>query len=175
MAKDQDDELNTGVPGGEEFSLESILAEFGGEGGGSGKTEKKKKVTEDTIPFPMLPKSQRTAPPTGKPGRLLTFPERGADDTEPVREIVPPPAPPPEQEEDPPQQERPTRGKREAPAEKKVLDFPEEAAGPAENPLTQRINRLLQKADDYAEHMIEEEDVENDREVRRAEMTPWPW
>ena len=98
MAKDQDDELNTGVPGGEEFSLESILAEFGGEGGGSGKTEKKKKVTEDTIPFPMIPKSQRTSPPTGKPGRLLTFPERGADDTEPVREIVPPPAPPPEQE-----------------------------------------------------------------------------
>ena len=169
MAKDQDDELNTGVPGGEEFSLESILAEFGGEGGGSGKTEKKKKVTEDTIPFPMIPKSQRTSPPTGKPGRLLTFPERGADDTEPVREIVPPPAPPPEQEEQPPQQERPTRGKREAPAEKKVLDFPEEAAGPAENPLTQRINRLLQKADDYAEHMFEEEDVENDREVRRAE------
>ena len=85
MAKDQDDELNTGVPGGEEFSLESILAEFGGEGGGSGKTEKKKKVTEDTIPFPVIPKSQRTSPPIGKPGRLLTFPERGADDTEPVR------------------------------------------------------------------------------------------
>ena len=30
MAKDRDDELNKDVPGGEEFSLESILAEFGG-------------------------------------------------------------------------------------------------------------------------------------------------
>ena len=160
MANDRDDELNTGVPGGEEFSLESILAEFGG-----GEKEKKKKVSDDTIPFPVIPKSQRTSTGTGKPGRVLTFPERGPDDTEPVRQITPPP----EQEPDPPPQERPAKGKREAPAEKKVLDFPEEATGPVENPLTQRINRLLQKADDYAEHMFEEEDVENDREVRRAE------
>lgn len=50
-----------------------------------------------------------------------------------------------------------------------MLDFPEEAAGPEESPLTQGINRLLKKADDYAEHMFEEEGMEDDTAVRRAE------
>ena len=30
MSKDRDDERNTGMPGEETFSLEEILAEFGG-------------------------------------------------------------------------------------------------------------------------------------------------
>ena len=60
MSKDRDDERNTGMPGEETFSLEEILAEFGG---GAAKPRWK----EDTIPFPVTPRSQRTAPsPAGK-------------------------------------------------------------------------------------------------------------
>ena len=63
MSKDRDDERNTGMPGEETFSLEEILAEFGG---GAAKPRWK----EDTIPFPVTPRSQRTAPsPAGPPGR----------------------------------------------------------------------------------------------------------
>ena len=62
MSKDRDDERNTGMPGEETFSLEEILAEFGG---GAAKPRWK----EDTIPFPVTPRSQRTAPsPAGPPG-----------------------------------------------------------------------------------------------------------
>ena len=43
MSKDRDDERNTGMPGEETFSLEEILAEFGG---GAAKPRWK----EDTIP-----------------------------------------------------------------------------------------------------------------------------
>ena len=64
MAKDRDDELNKGEPGGEEFSLEEILAEFGG---GAAKPRWK----EDTIPFPVTPRSQRTAPSPAL--RMLTL------------------------------------------------------------------------------------------------------
>ena len=148
MAKDRDDELNKGVPGGDEFSLESILAEFGG-------GQKKKKVDEDTIPFPVIPQSQRQSAAGKKPGRVLTFPEGGSDEIRP-RPARPPAEPAPE----PPPKPAPPDN---------VLDFPEEAMGQDESPLTQGINRLLQKADDYAEHMFEEEDLENDTAVRRAE------
>ena len=60
MSKDRDDERNTGMPGEETFSLEEILAEFGG---GAAKPRWK----EDTIPFPVTPRSQRTAPSPGGP------------------------------------------------------------------------------------------------------------
>ncbi|OUO11856.1 hypothetical protein B5F94_13175, partial [Flavonifractor sp. An4] len=73
MAKDRDDELNEDLPGGDEFSLESILAEFGGG------QKKKKPDEEDTIPFPVVPKSQRPSSPSKKPGRVLTFPDGGQE------------------------------------------------------------------------------------------------
>ena len=66
MAKDRDDELNTDLPDGEEFSLESILAEFGS--GNSRKT-----VKEDTIPFPIVPKRGGGRPVPGG-GRVAEFP-----------------------------------------------------------------------------------------------------
>ena len=69
MAKDRDDELNKDEPGGEEFSLEEILAEFGG---GSAR---KKRDKEDTVPFPIVPKrpAAQSAPPKGG-GRVVAFP-----------------------------------------------------------------------------------------------------
>lgn len=62
MSKDRDDERNTGMPGEETFSLEEILAEFGG---GAAKPRWK----EDTIPFPVTPRSQRTAPSPARAAR----------------------------------------------------------------------------------------------------------
>ncbi|MBM6665187.1 hypothetical protein H6B12_09965, partial [Flavonifractor plautii] len=153
MAKDRDDELNQDLPGGDEFSLESILAEFGG-------GQKQKKTEEDTIPFPVVPKGHHPASPTKKPGRVLTFPDGGQDQVRrESRSAVT--RQPPVEKEPPPKQQQP-------PADN-VLDFPEEAAAPEESPLAQGINRLLKKADDYAEHMFEEEGVEDDTAVRRAE------
>ena len=76
MAKDRDDELNEDLPGGDEFSLESILAEFGGG------QKKKKPDEEDTIPFPVVPKSQRPSSPSKKLGRVLTFPDGGQEQTQ---------------------------------------------------------------------------------------------
>ena len=70
MAKDRDDELNKGTSGGEEFSLEEILAEFGGAPRRSGGKDK-----EDTIPFPIVPKSpgSHSARPAGG-SRVVDFP-----------------------------------------------------------------------------------------------------
>ena len=164
MSKDRDDELNKDVPGGDEFSLESILAEFGG-------GQKKKKMEEDTIPFPVIPHSQRNTSNVKKPGRVLTFPEGGQESARakaaqpPVEQEPPPKKEPPKKKEAPPKQEAPRQ--KEPPPADNVLDFPDEAS--EESPLTQGINRLLKKADDYAEHMFEEEGMEDDTAVRRAE------
>ena len=154
MAKDRDNELNQDLPGGDEFSLESILAEFGG-------GRKQKKAEEDTIPFPVVPKSQRSASPAKQPGRVLTFPDGGQDQAQkkPSRPAV---------TRQPPVEKEPAPRQAPPPADN-VLDFPEEAAGAEESPLAQGINRLLKKADDYAQHMFEEEGVEDDTAVRRAE------
>ena len=67
MSKDRDDERNTGMPGEETFSLEEILAEFGG---GAAKP----RWQEDTIPIPVSPRSQRTAPSPARAGQGGVFP-----------------------------------------------------------------------------------------------------
>ena len=163
MAKDRDDELNEDLPGGDEFSLESILAEFGGG------QKKKKPDEEDTIPFPVVPKSQRPSSPSKKPGRVLTFPDGGQEQAQKEPKAAATRQPPVEKSPPPKQEPPPRKPSKAPPAEDNVLDFPEEAAGPEESPLTQGINRLLKKADDYAEHMFEEEGMEDDTAVRRAE------
>lgn len=163
MAKDRDDELNQDLPGGDEFSLESILAEFGGG------QKKKKPDEEDTIPFPVVPKSQRPSSPSKKPGRVLTFPDGGQEQVQKESRAAATRPPPVEKAAPPKPESTPQKPSKAPPAEDNVLDFPEEAAGPEESALTQGINRLLKKADDYAEHMFEEEGVEDDTAVRRAE------
>ena len=163
MAKDRDDELNEDLPGGDEFSLESILAEFGGG------QKKKKPDEEDTIPFPVVPKSQRPSSPSKKPGRVLTFPDGGQEQAQKEPKAAATRQPPVEKAPPPKPEPTPQKPSKAPPVEDNVLDFPEEAAGPEESPLTQGINRLLKKADDYAEHMFEEEGMEDDTAVRRAE------
>ena len=158
MAKDRDEELNKEKPGGEEFSLEEILAEFG-----SGST-RRARDREDTVPFPIVPKSRpaQSAPAKGG-GRVVAFPSsKGGEGgkTAPVERQAPPqrPAEPkPEAKAEPPR------------AESKVVDFPGEEAPATDNPIAERLNRLVRKADDYAAHMFEEEGKEHDEQVRRAE------
>ena len=120
MSKDRDDERNTGMPGEETFSLEEILAEFGG---GAAKPRWK----EDTIPFPVTPRSQRTAPsPAGPPGpgKVVSFPSGRRED--------PPPVPPPQPEpEEPPEDGD------------KVLEFPGEEGPASDNPIAEGLNRLM--------------------------------
>ena len=154
MAKDRDDELNKQEPGQEEFSLEEILAEFGG---GASRPDWK----EDTIPFPVRPKGRREGPaprPSG-PGRVVDFPGGKREEPAPVRR-QPPPAPP----EEPEAPKTPEENEAD-----KVVEFPGGEGPASDNPIAEGLNRLLKKADDYAGHMFEEEGKEDDEELRRAE------
>ena len=157
MAKDRDDELNTDLPDGEEFSLESILAEFGS--GNSRKT-----VKEDTIPFPIVPKRGGGRPVPGG-GRVVEFP--GSRQAEPPE--FRPDGPPVERQAAPTRQEEPEEEEQPPRRDEKVLEFPGEEGPAADNPIAEKLNRLVRRADDYASHMYEEEGKEHDEQVRRAE------
>ncbi|MFQ7453142.1 MAG: hypothetical protein ACLRNQ_19030 [Flavonifractor plautii] len=98
-------------------------------------------------PFPAHGAVSRRAARAGQGG---VFPVGPAGGPAPV----PPPQPEPE--------EPPEDGD-------KVLEFPGEEGPASDNPIAEGLNRLFQKADDYAGHMFEEEGKEDDEEVRRAE------
>ncbi|MEM5780927.1 MAG: hypothetical protein AAGU02_07250, partial [Lawsonibacter sp.] len=104
----------------------------------------------------------------GDGGKVVPFPAaRPAPQEVPVE---PEHDTPDEPEEAPPP--LPRRNK-EPKREEKVVDFPAEDAGeePDEpSPLKKGIDKLLKRADDYAEHMFEEEGLENDADIRRAEQ-----
>ena len=174
MPKDRDDQLNKGHPDGEAFSLEEILAEYKGRGGGE--------EMDNTIPLPVIP--QKDLPRPHRPPRregaidnVVDFPGKAAPRQPAPQEPeagdgAPGAVSPPSARNKP----RPTPSEGKAPDEK-VVDFPgeEETAsappdGPEEeSPLQAGINKLRRKADDYAEHMFEEEGVEDDEDVRKAE------
>ncbi len=122
MPKDRDEKLNQ-TSGG--FSLEEIMAEYGGSG--------------KVVPFPVVRKDP-----------------------------APPPVPEEPPEADPPPPPKETRGKRER-AGGKVVELAAEEEDPGPSPLQLGIERLRKKADDYAEHMFEEEGAEDDEDVRLAE------
>ncbi len=149
MAKDRDDQLNQGTPGGGEFTLEEILAEFG--------TGRRPPQMDDTIPFPVQPRAEAAAPPPRRPGKVVAFPS-GA--SAPVEEKAPPAAPKAE-------------GPAPESAEDKVVEFPtggDEAGAASDNPIAEGLNRLVQKADEYAGHMFEDEGIEDEEAVLRAEQ-----
>ena len=174
MPKDRDDQLNKGHPDGEAFSLEEILAEYKGRGGGE--------EMDNTIPLPVIP--QKDLPRPHRPPRregaidnVVDFlgkaaPRQPAPQEPEAGDGAPGAVSPPSARNKP----RPTPSEGKAPDEK-VVDFPgeEETAsappdGPEEeSPLQAGINKLRRKADDYAEHMFEEEGVEDDEDVRKAE------
>lgn len=174
MSRDRDDKLNQD---GDrlEFTLEEILAEYGVE---------ERKESGEPIPIPLQPREDggEDGPdlipvpdrPKRKPGKLLTFPGRGA-----APEAAPEEGPAPEAEEDPdgscleepdgpeePDEPEPAEPPRR-PAEK-VISFPGEE--PEEgNPIAAGLRRLKEKADRYADHMFEEENAGESIEERRAE------
>lgn len=176
-----DDELNQ--DGG--YSLEEILAEFGsaryradpGDETPPAEEHPPEKHLpeerpprperldwrEDTIPFPVRPK-QPDAPPAGAvPGVVTEFPGS-------PREQDPPGTPAPAHLE-------PSEGEESAPGddpdtgsgdeeETKVLEFP--AAQPG-NRVAAGIDKLRRRADEFAGHMYENEGIEDDEGLRRAE------
>lgn len=126
--------------GSGEFSLEEILVEYGGDG--------------KVVPFP----GARKTPEPEKPR-----------EAKPKEQVSPEPAAEPGEDPLPPPRAEPQKRKK---AKEKVVDFPgddgEEGGEPA-SPFQLGLEKLRKKADDYAEHMFEEEGVEDDEDVRRAE------
>lgn len=145
MPKDRDDKLNTGSG---DFSLEEILVEYGAD--------------DKVVPFPGARKAPEPETPEGTVGgdaHIAPHDEPG----EPT-----PPAPMPSQKEE---------GKlpkpKKSPTKEKVLEFPGAESEDEDDQPTSRlqlgIDKLLKKADDYAEHMFEEEGLEDDEEIKLAE------
>ena len=158
MARDRDDELNSG-----EFSLEEILAEFGG--------GTRPRPPADDGPDLPWPEARHVPPPQNVvpfPGALRPEegdgteegpedPEEPEDGEEAPPEEPPPPPPGPEKKKKP--EKRP-----KAPAEEdKILPFPEDDTPP----LQAGIEHLKRKADEYAAHMFEEEGSEVSEETMR--------
>ena len=158
---DQDKKLNKGElidiksligdADGGDFSLDDIMAEYGR----PAPTRKEKADPEarfNTIDLSKVPRpasKPRPASPAG--GRMVAFP--GAA----------PPSEPPEPEEEPcePGEEPPEPEEKEPTP---VIPFPRE-----ENPLSAFFKDLNRKADEYADHMFEEDETIDKQEVRRLE------
>ena len=191
MPKDRDDELNS-----EQYSLEEILAEFGSGASGSGvahnlpytptqEEEDLRERREEAFLFPPKPKKAPEppkAPPRAKPSagkrekprreREPSLTEEPRPTGENITAFPKKPMPPVEQEEAVPQppcrepeEEEPAQP---APRKDKVVEVAFPAAQP-ENPVAAGIDQLRKKADDFADHMFEEEGLEEAKSVRRAE------
>ncbi len=171
MDKDKDKEQQQG---GDPFSLESILAEFGSSPPpppdhspgvtytDEDKAEDLREKQEEAFLFPNKPKKPpepprkcklpETGSSTLKAGKITAFPSKAPG---PEIEKEPPP-PPPEEDE----------AEEEAPEENKVVEFP---TPPPENPVAAGIDQIRRRADNFAEHMFEEEGSEKAKSVRQAE------
>lgn len=169
MARDRDDEQ---LHEEGEFSLESILKEFGSGAPPeqeSGSREESPPVPEegdwreDTIPFPVRPQRQgpEQAGPEGperpiekkteRKGVVTAFP--GAREEQPGPEPSSVAAQPPFPPQEPPP---------------KVLEFPGQEPE-TENLVAAGIDSLRRRADEFAEHMYEEASAAVASEVRKAE------
>ena len=131
---------------GGDYSLDDILAEFGHPAPPQGEGEER----FNTIDLSKLPRpaSKPLSGPTG--GKVVAFPGSSPHSEEPSEE----PVPHEEEEEEaaPPEEPAP------------VIPFPKE-----ESRLTSFLRELSQKADDYADHMFEEDEAIDKKEVRRLE------
>lgn len=178
-------------PNGDGFSLEEILAEFGSGSPERGaahnlpytpdqEAEDLRERREEAFLFP--PKSKKQAPkeppprkksghrepprrvqeaPAEDPPRpvgenITAFPKKPLPPVEELEAVPPPPAPEPEEEPAPP-----------VPKDKVVeVEFP---TPHSENPVADQIDKLRRKADNFADHMFEEEGAEKAKSVRRSE------
>ncbi|WP_243154165.1 hypothetical protein [Pseudoflavonifractor sp. 60] len=151
---DRDEKLNKGElidiksligdADGGDFSLDDIMAEYGHPSAPEEETEARFNTIDlSTLPRP-APRPEDEALPQG-PGRVLAFPGAPPEPEEPA-EPEPPEEPPPEEEGE------------------KVIPFPQE-----ESVLSAFVKKINRKADDYAEHMFEEDESVDKEEVRRLE------
>lgn len=130
---------------GGDYSLDDILAEFGHPAPPQEEGEER----FNTIDLSKLPRpaSKPLSGPTG--GKVVAFPGSSPHSEEPSEEPVPHEE---EEEAAPPEEPAP------------VIPFPKE-----ESRLTSFLRDLGQKADDYADHMFEEDEAIDKKEVRRLE------
>ena len=147
------------------FSLDDILAEYGsGRDTGRGAVPLDRQAGSPDLPWPKPPR--RTKPRVQDkvvafPGSAPAPPEEAPVPGEvPDDTPVPPAAPPfpssaPDAPEDPPSD-------KEAPPE--VIPFPQE-----ESVLSSFLKDIGRKADDYADHMFEEDERTDPEQVRRME------
>lgn len=165
MSGDRDDDkLNQ-----DEFSLDAILAEFG-----SGTQRQEPPASsfhapeEETGETPPAPPQDQPAQedwfPTPPPRKKVPEPEGPVPQGEKGRVTAfPGPRPPIRREEAPP----PPEPEPEEPPADNLLEFP---APEPENPVAAGIDHLRRKADQFAEHMYEEEgDSPSAKEARRVE------
>ena len=139
---------------GGDYSLDDILAEFGH----PAPTPKEDDPEErfNTIDLSKLPRpaSKPRSGPTG--GRVVAFPGTAETPKRPAAEKPPPEeaaaGEEPEAAAAPPEESAP------------VIPFPKE-----ESVLTSFLRDLNRKADDYADHMFEEDEAIDKKEVRRLE------
>lgn len=162
--RDHDDEkLNPGS-----FDLEDIIEEFGGtprreppEVPPPGEESSGEAPSGPDLPWPEAKRRPR-------PHNVVAFP--GADD-----EAEEPDDEPVEPEDEPiPEEEPAAPPKHPVQREGNVLSFPggeDEDDGPEglEETISFRIDKLRKKADEYARQMFENEGIEEDADVRRAE------
>jgi len=132
------------APAGD-FSVDDILAEYGR--GRAGETPQ----PSPDLPWPEAPRRPRPE------GKVVAFPGRPPAREVPEAEQVPDPAP---EVRSPGSSDDTSPEERSAP----VIPFPQE-----ESALTSLIRDIGQKADDYADHMFQEDEATDHEEVRRLE------
>lgn len=132
------------------FSLDDILAEYGHPAPPPPKEEESEERF-NTIDLSRLPRpaARTLSGPTG--GKVVAFPGAAPSAAEVPDEPVSH-EDPPEEDTSPPEEPAP------------VIPFPKE-----ESVLTSFLRDLGQKADDYADHMFEEDEAIDKKEVRRLE------
>ena len=107
----------------------------------------------------------------GEDRKVVPFPGAArVSEPEPSEDVDEPEEEPEEEPAPPPRTEKPKK----KPSREKVVDFPgtdedEDFVDEPTSPLQLGIEKLRKKADEYAEHMFEEEGVEDDEDVQRAE------
>ena len=188
MPKDKDH------TGDDEFSLESILAEFGSPtadpedpetpapGGFDGWWEQEKEAPppkEAEPAGPTLPPVKPPEPPRRPPAEPEESPEERdwREDTipfprhSPQREDPAPqkPSQSPKKPPSPPKEVPPKAEKAPKDSEGKVLEFPPNQNMTPDKLVAAKLAQLNRRADEFAGHMFEEEGTETDEAVRRAE------
>jgi len=163
---DRDKQMNTGElidlksligdADGGDFSLDDIMSEFSGqpprppEEPAEPEEEEEPEGKFNTIPLSSLSKLKPAPVKTsGQAGKVVAFPGRA-------------PAPEPETDPEPPEEEIPEE---EVPEPAPIIPFPQE-----ESVLSAFLKDLGKKADDYADHMFEEDEALDKQEVRRLEQ-----